>query len=179
VSSSPVVRRPVPPTAAGSAPARSRWPYGELLAGAVLATLVFWQLTAHPDGFVADVFTDRRKDLYNAVLSLSSGLLGFVLATLAIVVGYAQSERFALLRASRWHLSLYTTFLQCVRALLATVVCSLVSLFVDREQAEVPVLAAVTLAAVLVGLLRLARTMYVFQRVVAIVTSSGAREPGE
>jgi hypothetical protein len=47
------------------------------------------------------VFTDRPEGLYAAVLSPSSGLLEFVPATLAIVVGHARSERCALLRGSR------------------------------------------------------------------------------
>jgi hypothetical protein len=159
--------------------ARSRWPFAELVVGLTFGCVVFWQLVSFPDGFVAALFDGRRKDLYNAILSLSGSLLGFVLATLAIVIGYAQSERFALLRASRWHLSLYQTFVQCVHALLAAVVFSLLGLFADREKVPVPAIAALTLGAVLIALLRLGRTMYVFQRVVHIVTTSGSREPGD
>lgn len=159
--------------------AAQRWPYAELLIGLVAGGLVLWQLWSNPGGWVGDAFADRRKDLYNAVLGLSGSLLGFVLATLAIVIGYAQSARFAVLRQTRWHQALYRTFLQCVRTLLATVIFSLVALFADEEKTPVPVLAAATTAAVAASLMRLARTMAVFHQVVNIVITSGARGAGD
>ncbi|MCU1669462.1 MAG: hypothetical protein JWP40_2389 [Blastococcus sp.] len=161
------------------APARTRLSTVELLAGFVLAALVFWQLTWNDHGWVAGLFADRRSDLYNAILSLSASLLGFVLATLAIVIGYAQSIKFAVIRASRWHLSLYGTFLQCVWSLTAALTLSLIGLFVDRDHEHVPVIGALTLGAVLVGLSRLCRATVVFHHVVTIVVSSGSRAPGE
>lgn len=98
------------------AQARSRLPLVELATVTLLGVGLYVELGGHFQHQLDAFLAGRRKDLYTAAVSLHTALLGFVLATFTIVVGYAQSDRFTLLRESRWYRALLATFLEGLRA---------------------------------------------------------------
>lgn len=64
----------------------------------------------------ADFLHDRRQSLYAAVVGVHITMLGFAFATLTVVLGYAQSPRFQVLRDSRWFSALFSVFINALRA---------------------------------------------------------------
>src|SRR5205823_2810587 len=84
-------------------------PLTDLVSVLALAVGGWLQLRYGPHAPVEAFLKTRRGTLYGAALSVHAGLLGFVLATTTVVLGYAQSERFEVLRASRHYRALYRT----------------------------------------------------------------------
>jgi hypothetical protein len=132
-----------------------------------------------PAKAVAEFLKDRRGTLYGAALSVHAGLLGFVLATTTVVLGYAQSSRFELLRESRHYRALYQAFTASIGMFALATVTTFTALLLDRDNA--PHLLAFVLASAvsIVAAVRLARVLHLLRLVVDLVITSRAREPGQ
>jgi hypothetical protein len=116
-----------------------------------------------------DAFVDgRRGDLYAALLGLHATLLGFILAALAIVLGYVNNPNFALVRRSGKLPALFTIFLASTRTEAIATAAALCALLGDRDKHAHTLLPAILAAITLVALLRLARTLWVMRLVVLI-----------
>jgi hypothetical protein len=106
-------------------------------------------------------------------------LLGFIVAVLAIVLGYAQASRFEIVRRSRHWIALFRSYTRAVRWSGYTTVLFLVGLLGDRDSSPHPVVTALCMAGLLMSVGVLARMLWVTERVVWVVVTPGARKPGE
>ncbi len=116
-----------------------------------------------------DAFSDslkgNRQAIYSAVISTAGSMLGFVLATVSIIVGYIQMPRFKLLRESRHHDTLYEVYFTAVYALALLTACGFVALFLDQDTApRAPVTYAV-FSLCLLCTVRVFRCIQVLKRV--------------
>lgn len=147
----------------------------------LLLTLVAWRLfNVDAVGGEADAFLkDRRGTLYSTAVSVHASMLGFVLATAAIVLGYAQSDRFAVLRQSRHYLALYRVFTTGVGAFALATLASLAALFFDRETAQNYFTASAAIATSVVAVARLGRLLVVLVQVIEIIVTDRSRSPGD
>jgi len=73
---------------------RSGWPRVHLAMGFVVAVAVYLAADRYATTEVAAFLKDRRQALYAVLVSVHITMLGFALATLTVVLGYAQSPRF-------------------------------------------------------------------------------------
>ncbi len=87
---------------------------------------------------VAAFLKDRRQTLYAALVSVHITMLGFALATLTVVLGYAQSPRFQVLRDSPWFAALFGVFTAALRVLALAFAAALAGLLFDRDDARSP-----------------------------------------
>src|SRR4051794_28636347 len=71
-------------------PPRHVAPRLELAVSVVAAGAAYAALGRDDGGPLGGFFDGRRQEIYAAVLGLHSSLLGFALATLTVVMGYAQ-----------------------------------------------------------------------------------------
>ena len=65
----------------------------------VFLAFALWQQTAGGSAYVDTVLKGDRAVLYGTLAAIFGSLLGFVIATIAIVLTLTQSDRFAILRA--------------------------------------------------------------------------------
>lgn len=141
--------------------------------GAALLVWGFFVLWAEEfDGVVALDYTlqGNRGAVYGTAASIFGALLGFVIAAVAIVLGYADSPRLAVLRASKHYTTLWRVFIANIRALAFATVVALLALVLDRDGAPVHLLLyATAFAALLVGV-RLGRAMWILENVIHLVT---------
>ncbi len=89
---------------------RSGWPTVHLAMGLVVAVAVYLAADRYATTEVAAFLKDRRQTLYATLVSVHITMLGFALATLTVVLGYAQSPRFQVLRDSPWFAALFGVF---------------------------------------------------------------------
>jgi hypothetical protein len=166
-------------TARPPAPKRSWWPYGHI-ALAVASGVALWVLlAAHPThrtliGFMAH----RRGALYPTAVGLFGTLLGFALASLAVALGYAHSERLSVLRDSGWLRSLYGVFVGALRAFAVALVIAIGALLFDTDDRPNRLMTSLLAGAVVFALARLVRLLAVFEGFVKVVLSDHARPPG-
>ncbi len=88
------------------------------LAGAVGA----WLRLADKGKVVDQLLSGNRAAAYGALASVFGALMGFAIATIAIIVSFSQDERMVIVRESKHYRTLWAIFTSAVRFLgLATV----------------------------------------------------------
>lgn len=117
------------------------------------------------------VVAGQRAAIYGTVASIDGALLGFAIATVTIVLGYAPSERFAILRSSIHYPMLWKTLTSAVRALGLGTLVALAALIVDRDShPDLPAM-IICAGATLLVTVRLARVAWVLEGVIRVVTA--------
>jgi len=149
---------------------------GAELALTVTATVVFAVWVERFDGVhtMGRLLKGQRTALYGSLAAIDGGLLGFIIATTAIVLGFAHDERFTVLRRSSHYPTLWRTFLSTIRFLGVGTVAALGSLLVDHDGR--PNWPAMILCAgtTMIAALRVARAVWILEHVIRIVTRPDA-----
>jgi len=158
---------------------RSSFP-SELIIFVVLF-VVLWRITAiHTvQHHLYSYLTNQRSGLYTTLLTVEATLLGFIVAILTIVLGYAQASRFEIVRRSRHWTALFGSYTRAMRWSAYATVLFLIGLLVDRDSSPHPVVTALCIAGLLMSAGVLARMLWVTERVVWVAITPGARKPGE
>src|ERR1700730_11886301 len=88
----------------------------ELIVFIVLFVLL-WRITAiHTvHRHLYSYLMNQRGGLYTTLLTVEATLLGFIVAVLAIVLGYAQASRFEIVRKSRHWNALFGSYTRAMR----------------------------------------------------------------
>lgn len=147
----------------------------------IVLFVVLWRITAihtvhrHLYSYLAN----QRGGLYTTLLTVEATLLGFIVAVLAIVLGYAQASRFQIVRESRHWTALFESYTRAVRWSAYATALFLIGLLGDRDSSPHPVLTALCMTGLLMSAIVFARMLWVTERVVWVVVTSGARKPGE
>ena len=139
---------------------------------ALLITVGFatWSESFNGLSRIDKVLMGERAAVYGTVATIDGALLGFVIATVAIILGFAQSDRFAVLRASTSYEDLWTTLRSTIRVLAFATVAALVALLVDRETSPNSPALIVCFGFALLAVFRVARSIWVLENVIRIMT---------
>jgi hypothetical protein len=122
---------------------------------------------------------DERGGLYTTMLTIEVTLLGFIVAVLTIVLGYAQAARFEIVRRSRHWCALFDSYTRAMRWAAYAAAGYLLGLLVDRDSDPHPAVTALCVAVFLMSTAVLARMLWITERVVHVVITPGERKPGE
>lgn len=128
---------------------------------------------------VSNLLKGRRGDIYSSLVDLEGTLLGFALAALTIVLGYSQADRLSVLRASRHWGPLFSIYISAVRWSAIAVFSSLASLLFDDDSSPKLFLTCFCFSATTLTAYYVVRMLWVTERIVQVVISTGARNPGE
>lgn len=149
------------------------------LGAAVTLVFALWVGAFHGEHAVQSVLAGQRAALYGALAAIDGALLGFVIATTAIVLGFAQDDRFEVLRASSHYPTLWLTFISTIKFLGLATLAALVALLVDHDNAPVwPAMVACAGTSLVAGL-RLGRSVWILEHVIRIVTRPSPRRLAE
>jgi hypothetical protein len=116
------------------------------------------------------LLSGNRAALYGTTASISGSLLGFVITSTSIVIGFSASDRLAVVRESQQYPMLWKIFSATIRALAAATTVALLCLLLDRDSAPFPSLVVLLVLFVLLSLLRLARTVWALEHIIMLVT---------
>jgi hypothetical protein len=122
---------------------------------------------------------NERSGLYTTLLTVEATLLGFIVAVLAIVLGYAQASRFEIVRQSRHWSALFGSYTRAMRWAAYATASFLIGLLADRDSDPHPVVTALCACTLLISVAVLARMLWVTEHVVRVVIKPGTRRPGE
>jgi hypothetical protein len=139
---------------------------------ALLVAMAFAVWSASPDGarLVAQTLAGNRAAVYGALTSLFGALLGFTIAAMAIVLGYASDNRLRIVRESRHYPTLWRVFIAATRALALATGAALLGLVLDRDRAPRALILDLVVGATMLAVLRLARCLWVFERIIGLIT---------
>lgn len=149
----------------------SAWDSVFLDLAALGAAFVIWLLPV--SGQLAGSSPLRGADadaIYAALVGLQGALLGFVLAALAIIAGYSQSDRMQILRDARQLPNLFGVYLAATRSYALSTFVSLLALLISATPGIFNLVAIIVGATVLTSALRLLRVLRV-TRVVLLALS--------
>jgi hypothetical protein len=150
------------------------------LAALATGAFIYWSENCGGAASIAALIGGRRESLYGAFASLAGSLLGFVLATVSIVIGLVSSPRLRVVRESPHYGTLWKVFTSATRFFALATCILLGALIFDEEPAmgksvHLWWLYACTFL-VVASSLRLGRCIWVLEQVVSIIQSEGGRD---
>lgn len=176
-----------------SQPQRSRWDsakeyWGKHFLGlegvcVLLATLalIIWTDSDRHSTDLNEFLLGSRASLYGVLATLWGALLGFVITSVSIVLTTSQDERLKIVRESTQYPTLWRVFMSTIRSLAAATIAAVLCLLIDRDPPNGhPVHWAFYLAfgTSLLATARLARSIWVLQRVVTLVSGESKERSG-
>ena len=147
-----------------------------LLSIALTACFVAWSEIGGYRGAVAEVLDGNRGQLYGALISLHGALLGFVIATVAIVIGLVGHERLAVLQASVQYETLWRVFTSSARALGVAAGCALLGLLFDRDTHSSEWVFFTVMGTSILAFLRLWRCIWALEAIISIVVAKSQED---
>jgi hypothetical protein len=136
----------------------------------VTIAFVLWVARYGGDRIVADVLHGNRSAIYGTLASIAGSLLGFAITAMAIILGFVPLERMAVVKESTHYNDLWQTFTSAIRALALATIATLLGLVLDRDASPLRWLVYLCVFAILLSLLRLARCVWVLEKVIRLVT---------
>jgi hypothetical protein len=125
---------------------------------------------AHRWEVLEAVLHDNRGAVYGTLASVFGALLGFVITTLSIVLGFASHERMELLKETRHYKTLWDVFTSATWSLAISTAVPVFALMLDRETHPLRWPAYFVVWASLLGAARVYRCVWVIEKIVRIVT---------
>lgn len=142
-----------------------------VLAVALTVAFALWLALCDGMNFLEPVLCERRTALYGTLAALFGSLLGFVLASVAIVLSLHDNEKLSLIRNSRHYGALWQIFKASMRALASATVVSLAALLLDRQSTPNPLVLVLLFGAVTLSALRLARVVWALEGLISVVAT--------
>jgi len=137
----------------------------------VAAALIGWCTWGTGRDFLTPLVNGSRAAIYGTLATLAGSLLGFVIATQSIALGFIAAPRFKVLQNSEAYRQLWDVFVSAIRVLGWTTLGWLVALFFDRENSPKPLIFELCLGISFLALLRLIRCVWVLENLVRILTA--------
>lgn len=162
--------------------ARKRLPsFARELIAFILLWILLWRVVAINDihQHIYHYLSGQRDGLYTTLLTVEATLLGFIVAILTIVLGYAQASRFEIVRQSRHWQALFRSYTRAMRWSAYATASFLIGLLADRDSDPHLVVSALCAATLLMSVAVLSRMLWITERVVQVVITPGTRKPGE
>ena len=147
----------------------------------VTATGIAARFVAERTGQLAGAVTlldGRRNDIYPALVGLAGSLLGFTVASLTILIGYAESPRLDIIRRSEQWDNLFTAFTASIRWSGYVTILSILATLFDQEGAANFGLQSALVVGLGVMACLIARMIWVLHAVLDVVSRPGNRAPG-
>ncbi len=143
------------------------WEFAACLVATV--ALLVWSECFGGRSTLEEWLRDSRGPLYSALSTIFASLLGFTIATVAIVLSFATSPRLEIVRTSRHYATLWRVFKSAIRWLAFATIFALVALAIDSG--PIPSLWVLyPLAGIsLIVLSRIARCIWVLENVIDLV----------
>lgn len=147
-------------------------------AAAGAAAFAVWLRFLGGNATLEEVLRGNRAAIYGTLASIFGALLGFVIATLSILLGFSASDRLAIVRESKHYGTIWEIFTAAIRALALATAVSLVALVIDRDRDPAPLLTVICIFAGLLAGVRILRSVWVLERVIDLVTAPSKARTG-
>ena len=104
-----------------------------LISIAVTIALYVWVEESTGYNVLSELLKDKRGEVYSVLIGVSGSLLGFVIATVAILLGFDNHPRMTLLRESAHYKTLWKVFKSAMRYLAVAALVLIAGLLFDTD----------------------------------------------
>lgn len=137
------------------------------ITGAV--SLFIWARVYNGELCVLQLLRGNRTAAYAAIGRLFGTLFGFALPAISIALTNSQSEKLDLLRKTKQWATLWRVFTGALRVFALVALLALSGIIFDRDEHPRPLLTYLIVFFVLLGLMRLYRILWAFERLIAVL----------
>lgn len=120
---------------------------------------------------------ERRGLIYGTFAPIFGSLLGFAIAAESIVLGLSGSEHLRIVRESKHYSTLWKVFRWTIRTLALATVAALAALILDRDKVPCITYLYVSVFFGMLAAAQLARTIWVLEQVVKVVSTTKPKGP--
>ena len=137
----------------------------------LILACVFFILSAlvNKNIVVAQILDGNRTIIYSTLASIYGSLLGFLITTVSILIGYSKSERLTLLTKSEHYGDLWKTFISTIKGLAFAVLLSIAGLIFDIDAKPVWPIFYVNSWLALFLSFRMGRSIWIFENIMEIM----------
>ena len=128
------------------------------------------------DAMILEVLKGNRVAVYAALGGLFGTIFGFAITAISIILAFAQSPKLLILRRSRYWKTLWAIFTRGIWTLMGVAMVAIVALTFDKDSRPKVLITYGLLLAVFVGVAKLCRIIWAFQKLVFIVTQPDPHE---
>ncbi len=156
----------------------ARFLFCEWLIAALIAIVIIFILN-HVCGSedVIKFLNGSRQQLYAMLASISGTILGFIIATVSILMGLLQLPKLKLVRISQHHRTVYAILFSTIRYLSYFTIWAIVAFIFDKDTAPKIWLTYIGVWLLIIVSIRFYRCLWVIQKTVNIAAgNSGAKE---
>ncbi len=134
--------------------------------------MLFAVWSEYVDGrhFLSLITPDNKDAIYGTLTALFGTLLGFCITAVSVVLGYVTSPRVAVMRESPRYQDLWGIFKSAIRVLGFSTVIALIGLFIDKGALWASYMLYLVVFAGLLSAVRVARTIWVLEKIVQLAT---------
>lgn len=118
----------------------------------------------------------RRGTIYGVLAGIFGSLLGFAIAAETIVLSLSGSDKLSVVRSSEHYPTLWRVFRWTIRTLALATVAALIALLLDRDKQPWMAWLYVCAFFTLLAIAHLARTIWVLEQVVDVVSTPSTKE---
>jgi zinc transporter ZupT len=138
---------------------------------AITFALSVWINNFNGHTVIDPVLNSRRVEVYSVMIGVFGSLLGFVIATVSILLAFDSHPRMKALRESRFYPLLWKIFKSSMIYLAIGVLVLLVGLLFDRDEAPHWRIFYICLFAIIISAWRTGRCIWVLHHVINIMTA--------
>jgi hypothetical protein len=143
------------------------------------ASFVIWSEAFHGWETLNITLHDNRSAIYGTLASIFGALLGFVIATVAIILGFSTDDRLSIVRNGAYYSMMWQVFFGAIRWLGLATISALVGLILDREADPRRLITYVTLLTALFAIFRLIRCVWVLENIIFVITQPSKERAGK
>jgi len=149
----------------------------ELLSTILVSGIVaLWYQRFDGHLYINALLAKNRPEIYGTFASITSSLLGFILASMSMAIVFLNTKALKIVRESKHHLVLWKVFTNATWAFAFATLMSLILLIFDRNDSPNPILLLIFFFAVMLAILRMVRVIWVLNWVIIIVAANADSE---
>lgn len=139
------------------------------LAVLLSAGFIIWSWFIDHNATLGLLLDNNRKEIYGALATIFGSLLGFVITTVSIIIGYTNSNRLVPITQSKHYADLWNTYISGIKGLASATILALLGLIFDRNSDPFwPIFYANFFLTVFI-ILRIGRSIWIFDKILKIL----------
>lgn len=110
-----------------------------------------------------------RTSIYESFATIHGALLGFIITTVSIIIGYSTNEKLEIIVQNKNYKDLWSTFTDTIKFLAIATLISITALVVDNSNSVNWLLFSLSIFLTLIVAVRIYRCIQIFEKIIKIL----------
>ena len=141
-----------------------------LLAITITIAFITWCQFFSGKLIIGSIVLQNRPTTFGTLATIYGTLLGFIITSVSIIIGYANNPRMDLVTHSKHYSDLWNTYIKTVWVLACATIFSIISLIFDHKNEMNWYLFYLNTFFMLLSIFRISRSIQLLEKVIKIIT---------